>query len=390
MKQMALRTILGLMITASFALGGLYGGQEGTGAEDVKSIKKIIIIRDKAIVNGDTINLDDLKEDLHRIGELDVTIVGRLEDLEEDGISKKRNEVVKFGGDVRVEKNEKIVGSVVVFGGDAYIAGSVTEDVVVLGGDLIIEETADIRGSAVCFGGDIEKMAGAKIGEQEVSLGSFPFGMTIHPFFVYGDEGVGRFMRRGIGLFTDIVLLGLLLLLGAGTIFFFPNALDRVEGAVDDNLFKSGFVGLLGEILVLPLFLIVTVVLCVSIIGIPLLFLVIPLGLLGLVAACCLGYIGVGMFAGRKLGASKSIKMTSRYRVMILGIIILLAFNILTTVVGLTGSLGLLEVLFCAVGGIVTYLATTIGFGAVIMTRFGTRSIAVAQSVQVDKGESDE
>jgi hypothetical protein len=376
---MVLRTIIGLVIITPFAFSGLYADQEGTEPEDVKSAKKIIISKDKAIVNGDTINLDDLKEDLRRIGELDITIVGRLEDLEEEGISKKRNEVVKFGGDIRVEKNEKIVGSVVVFGGNACIAGSVTEDVVVLGGDLIIEETADIRGSAVCFGGDIEKMAGAKIGDQEVSLGSFPFGMAIHPFFVYGDEGVGRFMHRGIGLFTDIVLLGLLLLLGAGIIFFFPNALDRVEGAVDDNLLKSGFVGLLGEILVLPLFLIVTVVLCVSIIGIPLLFLVIPLGLLGLVAACCLGYIGVSMFAGQKFGASKAIKTTSRYRVMVVGIIILLAFNILATIVGLTGSLGLLEILFCTVGGLITYLAATIGFGAVIMTRFGTRSIAVAK-----------
>ncbi len=373
---------LAISFLLAFAFGNLYPQEEKAAGENTEKIaKKIVISKDMAIVDGDTFDLEDLEEDLRQVGELDITIVG-LDDLDEEGlVTSKRNEIVKFGGDIRVEEYEKIAGSVVVFGGTATIAGAVTEDVVVVGGDLVIEETADIRGSAVCFGGEIIKEQGAKIGDQEVSLGSFPCAITVGPFI--GHHGFGDFLEWGVGFFAGIVLLGLLLLLGAGAIFFFPNAFNKVSEGVGENLLKSGLVGLLGEILVVPVLVVVSLVLAVSIIGIPLLFLVIPLAVLGIVSAIFMGYIGTGMFVGGKIGERASWTLSSPYRVMLVGVIALLAFDILAAFVGITsGALWPVQVAFGIVGGIITFLAVTVGFGAVILTRFGTRSIAAVQTVK--------
>jgi hypothetical protein len=343
-----------------------------------KVTTRIIIRGDCAIVNGDTVDLDKLADRLGRTSEVDVTVQkGGEGGVGGEEVTRKRNEIVKFGGDVRVDEDEKIMGSVVVFGGSAEIAGVVTEDVVVFGGDLVLDETADVRGSAVCFGGTIERSQGAKIGDQEVSLGGFPFNITAGPWI--GHHGMNLMMARGIGIFAGIVLIGLVLLLGAGIIFFFPRSIDRVTSVIGAGIIKSGLVGLLGEIMVLPVILIVSLILLVSIIGIPLLFIVVPLGILGLVVALFMGYIGAGVFTGRKVGERASLQLAeSSYKVMIVGLIALLSFNILAGVVGLTGdTLWPVVALLKAAGCIVTYLAVTIGFGAVILTRFGTSSEVV-------------
>ena len=373
----------GVMTLVSFAAGSIAFGDGGKGE---KGATKIIITQSHAIIDGDTGDLDDLEENIRRLGELNVTIIDDSEDWEKDaGTTRKRNELVKFGDDVVVEEDEKISGSVVVFGGSATIAGVVTEDVVVFGGDLIAEETADIRGSAVCFGGEIDKRPGAKIGDQEVGFGKFPFGVTIGPFI--GLQSFGGFIDRGVSVFAGIICLGLLLLFGAGALFFFPKPLRRVSEAVDRNLVKNGVVGLLGEIMLLPLLLVISIVLCVSIIGIPLLFLIIPLCLLGVFAAAFLGYLGVAMFAGNFVSCRLSGPISSEQKTLAIGIITLLIFDILAAVVGLTGGiLWPVKVALGFTGGLVGYLAMTIGFGAVIMTRFGTRGLV---ATSLEKPEAD-
>ncbi|OGF98085.1 MAG: hypothetical protein A2Z06_05040 [Candidatus Glassbacteria bacterium RBG_16_58_8] len=67
---------------------------------------------------------------------------------------------------------------------------------------------------------------------------------------------------------------------------------------------------------------------------------------------------------------------------MIIGVLALLAFDILAAIAGLTGdALWPVGTLFGIVGCIITYLAVTIGFGAVILTRFGTRRFVEVPAV---------
>lgn len=372
---MSLFVLMGFTANLAFSLD-----QEPSGEE--KATKKIIITKDLAIVDGDTIDLNELAGSLHRIGAIDITIVGDLDDLEGVGIAKKRNEIVRFRGDVRVEEDETITGAVVVFGGSATIAGVVYDDVVVLGGDLVIEETADIRGSAVCMGGEIIRKPGSRIGDQEISLGSLPFSLAIGPFIGH-DFRPGRVMANGFGFFASLVCIGLVLIFGAGAIFFFPRPIDHITATIEKNPFKSGIVGLLGEILLLPLFIVVSVILCVSIIGIPLLLLIIPLAILGVIAAFFFGYVGAGLFTGRKIGGRARMSLDSPYRTMLIGILALLAFHILSDIVGLTGHvMWPVQAFFGFIGGVICFLATTVGFGAVIMSKFGTRAFPVAREAK--------
>ncbi len=386
------RTIFRTWIMSAFLLTCILGNhspsQGETSAEGDKVTKRIIVSRDLAIVNGDTISLDDLKESLHRVGEIDITIVADIDDLEDVGITKKRSEIVRFGGDVRIEEDEKIAGAVVVFGGSATIAGVVNDDVVVIGGDLFIEETANIKGSAVCMGGEIIRTPKSRVGGQEISLGSFPYVSAFGPVFGYGHR-IGRFWHPGFGILAGLVGIVLILFFGAGAIFFFPRPIERITATIEARPVKSGFVGLLGEILLLPLFIVVSIILCVSIIGIPLLFLVIPLAILAVIAAFFFGYVGAGIFAGRKIGGRADMSLDSPYQVMVIGILALLAFDILSAVVGLTGdALWPIQAFFGFIGGIICYLAATIGFGAVIMSKFGTHSFPIPRKVHAEKAQA--
>lgn len=388
-RRTIVRTMVASIVLLACIIGSHSPSRGRASTEEERVTKKIIVSRDLVIVNGDTINLDDLKESLHRVGEIDITIVGDIDDLQDVGITKKRSEIVRFGGDVRIEEDEKVTGAVVVFGGSATIAGVVNDDVVVLGGDLIIEETADIKGSAVCMGGDIIRMPGSRIGEQEIYLESIPFGVAVGPVLGYTHR-IGHFWQPGFSILAGLVCIGLILLFGAGAIFFFPRPIDRISATIETSPVKSGFVGLLGEILLLPLLLVVSIILCISIIGIPFLFLVIPLAILGVIAAFFFGYVSAGVFIGRKIGGRANMSLDSTYRVMVIGIFAILAFDILSGVVGLTGdALWPVQALFGFIGGVVFFLALTVGFGAVIMSKFGTRSFPIARKVRPEKAPAD-
>jgi len=77
---------------------------------------------------------------------------------------------VVFGGSAEVREDEVIDGDLVVFGGSARIAGTVTGDAVVFGGRVVLEETGAVQGDLVSMGGSIDRRG--TVGGYATSLGS--------------------------------------------------------------------------------------------------------------------------------------------------------------------------------------------------------------------------
>lgn len=129
--------------------------------------------------------------------------------------SRTRSDIVRFGGDVTVQYQEKVVGNVVVLGGNADIKGYVTGDVVALGGTIHARPGSRIDGDVVVVGGDLDRADGAVIGGDVVEAvpgvhwprGIFPR-QRILP---WGIAGISATIL-GLLAWGFIALLGVLLI----------------------------------------------------------------------------------------------------------------------------------------------------------------------------------
>ena len=110
--------------------------------------------------------------------------------------------------------------------------------------------------------------------------------------------------------------------------------------------------------------------LAISIIGIPLLLLV-PFAVLALLLVAFLGYCAVAFRLGKFFQQRLSWSIDSPYVVLILGVV---SIEVLCLVGDLLdfGWLWFFAAMFTLFGVLVEYVVWTVGFGAALLTRFGT------------------
>jgi hypothetical protein len=183
---------------------------------------------------------------------------------------------------------------------------------------------------------------------------------------------------EGVEGIVSTLTFGLILcLIGAGLVFYALPQLERVSGTVRRDLGRSIGVGLAANFLSLPAFCIGFVVLLVTIIGIPLLLLYVPLFWIAMVVAATFGAIAVAHAIGERTAEqSGSFAPTRRnaYSYTFTGIAVLLAPMLAAHLLQLTGFLGWLGGIVHALATLVLWAAATVGFGAVVLTRGGTRA----------------
>lgn len=247
------------------------------------------------------------------------------------------NSLVISGRDATVPVDTE-VDSVVVISGDAHIFGRVREAVVAIGGSIYLEPGAEVYGDVVSLGGTINLASDAHVGGQQVSLGSFSL-ENVH---------IGPFFTNWLGFNLSIWRLLSILFLGLVTQWLLPQQVKRSSAALEQNPLRSVVFALLGYLALVPL----TILLVITILGIPL----VPLLWLLVAAGRLLGQVALGLLAGRWLAPRLNLHMSEQYHVL-LGLLVL-------------GALTALPV----VGGLASLFYGLVGFGAVLWTRFGTRS----------------
>ena len=90
----------------------------------------------------------------------------------------RRGDQVRFGGNVRVDEDEVVVGDVVAIGGSARIDGEVRGEVVAVGGNVELGPRSLVTEDIAVVGGTLERAEGARVqGDlHEVSIGDIDFG----------------------------------------------------------------------------------------------------------------------------------------------------------------------------------------------------------------------
>lgn len=297
-----------------------------------------------AVVRGDD---DTAREDFELPAEI------RCTNIHEGDIS-------RLFGEVVVETDERVTGAV-FSGRDVIIKGLVDGDVVSLK-TVTITGTGEVRGNVVAK--EIRRERGGRVlGQQSkvpvpaVTAWNTP-GMFVLPWLV------------------TVAFIGFLLFVTVIVIALAPNAIGRVVARIDQAMLKSFFVGLLGWFCIIPIF----ALLVITIVGIPIALLAFPLVLVG---ALVIAVAAAAIFIGDRLCPLLRWEGKSIYMKAVCGII---AVELLDLAASLFGALGaqVLHYLFLVIYLIVAAVAVTIGFGAVISTRFGTRPKPGAVGARAD------
>ncbi len=266
---------------------------------------------------------------------------------------KEREDIVKFGGDVLVNSNEQVNGDVVVIFGSAKIMGEVDGGVVVVFGDVQLTSSSIVKEDVVCVWGDAQIEDGAQIkgGTTVLQLGN-TLNRNINTHIFSPIFTVFRFLRI-ILLFAFLLLIYLA----------FPKPVEIIRERISTEYAKSLIVGLIGLIL-LP---IAFIILLITILGIPIAILILPLTV---VVSFLLGGAGFSLFLGRSVQNYLGLKITSAFLHLVIGMLVLECIPFLRK--ALESIDPTLSKILLIVTFLIFLLAWVPGFGAVILTRFGT------------------
>ncbi len=207
-------------------------------------------------------------------------------------------------------------------------------------------------------------------------------------------RGPLQYFTRGLsGIFSTLMIYAILVGIGFLAVFFGRSYLEGVADTARHSTMRSFLVGLAGSFLLLPGYILGMIALAVSIVGIPLLLVWAPLFPVAVMLAALVGYLGVAHAAGeslaeRRFNGGDWFKRANSYYYMVSGVGLLLVLYLAGHIVGIAGPwLAFLKGLLHFFAGVVTWAAFTIGLGAVLISRGGTRPARKRSVDDLDLGD---
>ena len=184
-----------------------------------------------------------------------------------------RNQVVAVGRDLEVAGQAR--SDVAAVNGEVRITGTVEGDVIVLGGDARLGSTARVVGDVYVVGGAIEAATGASIDGRSVAYpdASGAWLALLEAPVLGADSSTPLILGAKLALLTVWLALALVLFAAAGRQVLATSEAVRREPL---RCFSVGLVGVIAMLLTALLF----NVLAASVIGLPLLLLVVLLAVI--------------------------------------------------------------------------------------------------------------
>ena len=191
--------------------------------------------------------------------------------------------LVRVFADAEVPAGDRIEGDVVAVFGSVLVQVAVSGNVVSVFGSVKLAPDAAVEGDVVAIGGGLDQAHGATVGGESVSLGFLPtaFGMPPLPMLL-----ISVFVGWLVSIFAGWLVTLLI-----------PDRMLRVASTASRRGVASFFLGLVST----PLMLFSCMLLLITVIGIPIAFLL-PLVyvMMAWAAACC------GAVSGRAVRCSRS------------------------------------------------------------------------------------
>ena len=258
-------------------------------------------------------------------------------------------------------------GRVAVADGSLDVSGRLDGSAYVINGDIVVHTGGVITGDAISIGGRV-LLDGGRVDGERVTL-SAP---TTEP--VRAPESAPlttwQSVKLVLGWFAVLVIIGL------GVLIFAEPNMDGVVEAMEGSFAKAFWMGVLGEIMALPVLALLVVGLVLTLLGI----LLVPFAVVAYVIAfaglLALGFLAVarltGSFWSPRDAASTRTPRSANLRALFIGLVLYMGLWLLAAIFTwqpVTGAI---------VRGIalaVSWAAVTVGLGAAMLSRAGTRRL---------------
>ncbi len=282
-------------------------------------------------------------------------------------------EVVAVGGSATVEG--EVADGVTAIGGPARIEGKVGGEVVSVGSSVYLGSHSEVEGDVTSVGGSIHREPGARVQGKinEVSFMPFSgrFGRHVH-FGRWGHNWEPWPFWGGVSEVVSSVLFTVVLSLLVCLVLLVARAsLERVDRQLVARPWPSAAVGLAGFVFFWPLVAAVTILLAITIIGCAL-FLLYPFFFIFVGLLLLLGYAAVAYRLGRVVESRFGRNFGSPYVAALVGVLLIQVWSIFGHMLDLLpGPFGFFAIMVGLFGFLTQAVAWIVGFGAVILARFG-------------------
>jgi hypothetical protein len=330
----------------------------------------------------DTVKSDDSSSGKVRISidESGISIEGRAnvatEESDEEGdewievydgrrkYREKGLDIFKVGKSVFVARDELVRGDLVVFGGSAVVEGRVSGNVIVIGGDIRARSGSVIKGDAVVIGGVLDEDEDVIIKGERATINKFiPVNIIWPPL---GESTLFKAVVFPVKLFIQLILAFLVLL-------FLRERISRCDGHLADNFLKNFGVGILAAFVGVFALIIVSLLLLITLIGIPLAVLL----WISCAGVLIFAWTIFAYTAGRLVANRMQIQSDNAFLHVFIGAVVINLPSIIAWGLNLTfiSVFSPLAVTVGVIGWFVKGFAYLSGFGALILSRFGAREL---------------
>jgi hypothetical protein len=265
-------------------------------------------------------------------------------------------------GDRTIAAGSTVAGPVAVVG-TLRVAGLIEGDAFAHEGDIVVLEGGRISGSAVALEGRVRLEGGAVDGESRSIAGAAGGAPVELP-----SSGTGHNVALTLGWATVVLLVGI------GVLVFGGRTLDAVGDAVEQQFGRSFVVGIGATIGIAPVLALLIIGLALTILGILLIPFAIVAYVLAVIGLVTLGFLATARLAGNSLSRDRRGRShderAAALRALMLGIAFFLGLWLIAAVLTpIPTAATVARVIAFAI----TWAAATVGLGATIITRAGSR-----------------
>ena len=266
-----------------------------------------------------------------------------------------------------------VAGPVATKGGDLEIFGTIEGDATAIDGNVIVHEGGRVAGDVLAVHGEA-RVSGTVTGAVIRLEGNLA-----PPPAAAAPASPRASVWRTIGI--TVGALGILLVLGIGVLIFSGATLDTVVEVTQGQLSRAFLAGVLAELALLPGLLLLCVGLALTIIGLLLIpFAIVAYALLA-AGAMTLGFLGVAVVVGgaiaRRRGSRPLTARATSLRALMIGVFTLFALWLVAAALAWSP---LAAAVVRLIAFAMTWVAVTVGFGAVILSRIAPRRAAITPS----------
>ena len=263
-------------------------------------------------------------------------------------------------GDRTIAAKTIVEGPIAIARGNLDVYGTVEGDVVALDGNVRVHDGGRVVGDAWAAGGSVVVDGGIVEGQKRSLAVTRPSLFTPH-----APRSTWQSAKLVIGWFALLTIIGL------GVMVFAEANLDGVVLALERGFSRSFWIGLAGQVAMLPALLVLVVALAITVLG----ALLIPFAIVAYVIAAAglvtLGFLAVARLTGGVVTSDRG--TTSRrganLRSLISGLAIFLGIWMVAALFAWNPVVG---AILRAIGIAVTWVAATVGLGAALASRAGT------------------